>query len=113
MQTNKPSDILNFYVAGINYKKTDAATRGMFSISSDHYEYLLGAATEHGESSLFVLSTCNRTEIYGIADNADRLVSLLCRCTQGDADTFRQTAYNLSGRDAVEHLFSVGAGLYF
>ena len=111
MQTNKPSDILNFYVAGINYKKTDAATRGMFSISSEHYEYLLGAAAEHGVSSLFVLSTCNRTELYGIADNADRLVSLLCSCTQGDVDTFRQTAYILRGREAVEHLFSVGAGL--
>lgn len=111
MQTNKPSDISNFYVAGINYKKTDAATRGMFSISSEHYEGILQAAAEQGVASMFILSTCNRTEIYGMGDNAGQLISLLCSRAQGDAATFRQTAYVKNGRDAVEHLFSVGAGL--
>ncbi|MFB9842750.1 glutamyl-tRNA reductase [Mucilaginibacter ginsenosidivorans] len=111
MQTNKPSDISNFCVAGINYKKTDAATRGMFSISSEHYEGILQAAAEQGIVSVFILSTCNRTEIYGMADNASELVSLLCSHAQGDAVTFTKTAYIKKGREAVEHLFSVGAGL--
>ena len=64
-------DINQFYIAGINYKKTDASSRGQFAVSSFHYASLLQKASLVNVSQLFVLSTCNRTEIYGIASNAD------------------------------------------
>jgi glutamyl-tRNA reductase len=57
------------------------------------------------------LSTCNRTEIYGIAPDADTLINLLCSETVGDKDTFLQLAYIKQGQEAIEHIFSVGAGL--
>jgi glutamyl-tRNA reductase len=111
MYTNRPVNISNFFVAGINYKKTDAATRGQFAISNDQYDNLLRLAPSFGLNSLFILSTCNRTEIYGFADNAAQLIDLLCTQTKGNAATFTKLAYSKKGTEAVEHLFHVGAGL--
>ena len=100
-----------FFVAGINYKKTDAAIRGEFAVGSDKYASLLEKAASWGLQELFVLSTCNRTEIYGLAADANTLINLLCSETVGDADTFRQLCYIKNGQEAIEHIFSVGAGL--
>jgi glutamyl-tRNA reductase len=105
------SDISNFFLAGINYKKTDATTRGQFSINNDQYKNILDQVKPCGLGGLFILSTCNRTEIYGLADNADQLVNLLCSETTGTVAAFKQLAYIKRGADAVKHLFNVGAGL--
>jgi len=101
----------NFYVAGINYRKTDAEVRGQFAINHDQYSRVLCKATEVGLDELFILSTCNRTEIYGFAESASQLIELLCNETVGDEATFTQIAYIKNEMDAVEHFFQVSAGL--
>jgi glutamyl-tRNA reductase len=111
MHTPRPANPDNFFVAGINYKKTDAATRGQFAISFMHYEEALKLAPQFGLDALFILSTCNRTEIYGFAANASQLISLLCTQTAGDAEIFTKLAYCKQGGDAISHLFNVAAGL--
>jgi glutamyl-tRNA reductase len=111
MNINRPENISDFFVAGISYKKTDAALRGKFAISNNQYENILKNAPSFNVHSLFVLSTCNRTEIYGFADNASRLVNLLCSQTDGSAADFTRVAYIKNGNQAIEHLFDVGAGL--
>jgi glutamyl-tRNA reductase len=103
--------ISNFFVAGINYKKTDASIRGQFAINNDQYATILGLAAEEGLNELFILSTCNRTEIYGFAHTSSQLVELLCTQTVGNAETFKMAAYIKSGTEAIEHAFNVGAGL--
>jgi len=107
----RTSDISGFYVVGINYKKTDAAIRGQFAINNEQYERILTLAPSRHLNELFILSTCNRTEIYGFADNASQLASLLCTETIGDVDTFMEMAYVKKGSQAIEHLFLVGAGI--
>jgi glutamyl-tRNA reductase len=64
-----------------------------------------------GLQEIFVLSTCNRTEIYGIAPDAATLINLLCSETAGDAMIFSQLSYVKQGKEAIQHIFSVGAGL--
>jgi glutamyl-tRNA reductase len=110
MYTRTP-DIAGFYVVGINYKKTDASIRGQYAIGSDQYEKILGLASSFNVSELFVLSTCNRTEIYGFADNSAHLAGLLCTQTTGAVDEFLGLAYVRKGLEAIDHLFEVGAGL--
>ncbi len=100
-----------FFVAGINYRKSDAGIRGDFAVSADQYASLLQKAGRAGISELFVLSTCNRTEIYGLTKDVNLLVNLLCGETTGDAGTFLQLCYIKQGNEAIEHIFSVGAGL--
>ncbi len=104
-------EISQFYIAGINYKKTDAAVRGQFAINNNQYIALTQKAAHYGITEFFVLSTCNRTEIYGRASHVADLVNLLCSETAGTTNTFNQLAYIKNGHAAVEHLFSVAAGL--
>ena len=111
MQVNNLKDISKFWIAGINYKKADAATRGQFAIQNDQYTLLLEQARINGLDEIFVLSTCNRTEIYGFADNASQLVSLLCQQTAGSEEIFLSSAYIKNGHEAIAHLFNVSAGL--
>ena len=108
---NNLKDISKFWIAGINYKKADAATRGQFAVQNDQYIRLLEQARANDLDEVFVLSTCNRTEIYGFADNAADLIRLLCAETAGSKDTFLSSAYIKNGYEAIEHLFNVSAGL--
>jgi len=105
------TNISHFFVAGINYKKADAAMRGKFAISDQGYANLLNLAPFNNVESLFVLSTCNRTEIYGCAQDAAQLMQLLCTQTIGDIPTLKNAGYVKNGLQAIEHLFNVSAGL--
>lgn len=111
MPVQNQTDLSNFFIAGINYKKSDANLRGMYAINQEQYTNLLTLAGKYGVNEFFVLSTCNRTEIYGFAENQQLLSQLLCTQTQGSLETFAKMAYVKSGVKAIEHLFSVAAGL--
>jgi len=111
MKGNDYSGILNFCIAGINYKKTDASVRGQFAIGTEQYHKILANAHAYGLHELFILSTCNRTEIYGLTEHVQQLIRLLCSQTTGSAEVFNELAYIKSGHDAVNHLFNVAAGL--
>jgi glutamyl-tRNA reductase len=104
-------NIANFFVAGINYKKSDASIRGQFAVNADQYQSILCAAGAAGLNEVFILSTCNRTEIYGFAQSSKQLIDALCSQTVGDAAMFTKAAYIKNGAAAIEHLFAVGAGL--
>ena len=101
----------HFYAIGLNYKKADAEIRGHFSISQTAQASFLQQAKEHGIPSLSVISTCNRTELYGFAEHSFQLIRLLCEHTQGTVEEFEKVAYIHKNEKAVAHLFQVGTGL--
>lgn len=111
MSRNPITELSNFFVAGINYKKTDTEIRGSFAIGPEQYESILNHAAAFDVRDLFILSTCNRSEIYGLAENPQQLVDLFCSQTQGSVELFNELAYRKSGMQAIQHLFDVGAGL--
>ena len=104
-------EIEQFHIVGINYKKTDTSIRGQFALDNEGYAKILIKAQGLGINSLFVLSTCNRTEIYGIAPSEDILTELLCSETEGDIHTFKPLSYHKKGIQAIEHYFHVASGL--
>ena len=57
---------------------------------------------------LVTLSTCNRTEVITIADNADKLDHWLA---QPRAANWQQYAYQLQDREALRHIVRVACGL--
>ena len=101
----------NFYAIGLNYKKADAEIRGHFSISEEAKQAILLQAKEEGIASLSVISTCNRTELYGISQHPFQLIKLLCAHTNGTVEEFEKVAYIYKNKLAVSHLFKVGTGL--
>lgn len=106
-----PKDLQHFFVVGLSYKKSDAAVRSRFAISHEQSGQLLQVAKERGVAELFVLSTCNRTEIYALAQDADTLVNLITETTGQPAADFREVAYQYRAESAIQHLFQVAAGL--
>lgn len=108
---HRQRNIANFFIAGINYKKSDAAVRGLYAIGNQQYQTILSLAPNFSVKEFFVLSTCNRTEIYGFAENAQTLCELLCSQAEGSLASFLEMAYIKQGEEAIEHLFNVAAGL--
>lgn len=101
----------SFCVAGINYRKSDISIRGKFSLLPEHSVLLLEQAVEKRFPGCMVLSTCNRTEIYGICDHPHQLIEMLCIHTHGNMKDFIEHGYQYKGLATVEHLFKVAAGL--
>ena len=100
-----------FCVAGINYHKADIAVRGTFSVSKEDFAAIAAAARGQLIRSVFVVSTCNRTEIYGFVENVMQLATLLSEHTRGNLQDFLKYAYLKSGEEAVQHLYKVASGL--
>src|SRR4051812_3882022 len=111
MLAEQQNSASKFFIAGINYKKTEASVRGQFTINNDQYANIIDIASSFGLSNFFILSTCNRTEIYGFAENASQLVNILCTQTIGTKEIFHELCYIKQGEKAIQHLFEVGAGL--
>ncbi len=101
----------SFYVVGLNYHKADATVRGDFSLDETAKKNLLKAAKAAGYEGMLVVSTCNRTELYGFAENPFQLIKLLCDHTRGSLDQFEKVAFVYKNKEAVTHIFKVGAGL--
>ena len=100
-----------FYSIGLSYKKADAEIRGKFSLSALAKTNLLQQAANEGIQSLIVISTCNRTEIYGYAEHPFQLIKLLCEHSLGTVEDFQKVAYVYKNQEAISHLFRVGTGL--
>lgn len=101
----------HFYAIGLSYKKADAEVRGHFSLSDDAKTAVLKQAKLKGVDSLLLVSTCNRTEIYGFAERPCQLIDLLCDNTKGTVEEFQKVAYVYKNNDAIAHMFRVGSGL--
>ena len=100
-----------FYNVGLSYKKADVHTRGKFSISKDNQVLLLQDAKAQGIDGIFVLSTCNRTEITGFAEHPFQLIKLLCQYSHGTVDEFIKVSNVNKGKDAIHHIFNLATGL--
>ncbi|KAA1242846.1 glutamyl-tRNA reductase [Aquimarina sp. RZ0] len=101
----------NFYAIGLSYRKADAEIRGHFSINEEAKIKIIDQAKEEGVDGLLVISTCNRTELYGFAQHPFQLIKLLCEYTCGTVEEFEKVAYIHKNNKAVHHLFKVGTGL--
>ncbi|OCB73729.1 glutamyl-tRNA reductase [Flavobacterium piscis] len=111
MEKYNMSKNTTFYALGLSYKKADAAIRGKFSLDTKAQSDLLLQAKAEGIESLIVISTCNRTEIYGFANHPYELIKLLCQNSKGSVEEFQQVAYIYKNQEAVNHMFRVGTGL--
>lgn len=101
----------NLYNIGVSYKKADAHTRGKYSLSRESQIKVLEEAKDLGFDGVFVLSTCNRTEITGFAEHPYQLIKLLCKYSEGTVEEFARISNVYKGNEAVSQLFRIGTGL--
>ncbi|HSC53734.1 MAG TPA: glutamyl-tRNA reductase [Phnomibacter sp.] len=100
-----------FCVAGISYRQANTTVRGRFAVDTELHKAILQEGQEQAIKSLFIVSTCNRTEVYGYVSHPHQLAALLCRFVEGELSDFLEHGFFLHGKSAMHHLFRVAAGL--
>lgn len=101
----------HFFAIGISYEKADAKTRGLFSLGHEQKINLIDRSKQMGLEGVMVVSTCNRTEIYGFANEVETYIDLLCEYSKGNAELFKEVGYTFTDDDALHHIYRVAAGL--
>jgi len=101
-------------VVGVNYKTTPVAIRSKVAIGSSQLRDALFSLHNYVSQGI-ILCTCNRTEVYTLAEggSAPELASinfLNARANLSQVDLL-QHIYVHNGEAAVKHLFQVASGL--
>ncbi|WP_138431395.1 glutamyl-tRNA reductase [Fodinibius saliphilus] len=103
--------ISDFCAVGVNHWEASIDVRERFSLSDARKKDLIDGAQREGIESLFVVSTCNRTEIFAQNVSLQELIRLLVTYSDGTLEEFHNYGFEKEGRQAVEHLFQVTVGL--
>ena len=101
----------DFCVVGVNHWEATIEVRERFSLSDIQKHELIDGAIREGINSLFVISTCNRTEIFAHEATTQELIRLLVTYSDSSLDEFHTYGFEATGKKAVEHLFNVTVGL--
>lgn len=101
----------DFTLIGINHWDAPVEIREKFSLDESRKRLFLDAARREGIHSIFIVSTCNRTEVIANGASAQELIRLLTNYSDGNLDEFHKYGFELDGYRAVEHLFRVATGL--
>jgi glutamyl-tRNA reductase len=100
------------FVAGLSYKTAPVEVRERLAVA--HAKLHCCACRVKiggGLSEIVLLSTCNRVEIYGVADEAPASAAELFRWLNPAGFDLSPHLYFHEGRRALRHLFSVTGGL--
>jgi glutamyl-tRNA reductase len=103
----------NFKALALTYKTAPLAVREQVSLNESAAKQLLNFLREFTPATdVLVVSTCNRTEIYYIAENdlSDQILKGL-GLLKGLETGFAQYFARFEGPQAVQHLFEVAIGL--
>ncbi|MCL4147432.1 UNVERIFIED_CONTAM: hypothetical protein GTU68_049003 [Idotea baltica] len=85
--------------------------RGKFSVTKENQIKLLQSSKAKGVSAALIISTCNRTEIFGFATRPCLLIELLCDFSEGTTKEFNQISNIYKNQEAIQHLYRIGTGL--
>ena len=108
----KDSDNKNtFCIVGLSYKKANVTTRSNFSLTKEIQTELLLEVKDSNRHAAIVLSTCNRIELIGFANDPTELISLLCRYSNRTIEEFSEVSYVYKNKEAAEHFISITTGL--
>ncbi|KQT24312.1 glutamyl-tRNA reductase [Chryseobacterium sp. Leaf405] len=101
----------NFAVLSISFEKADVETRGKFAFFDDNIKNFVTQIHDEDLGDVFVVSTCNRTEIYTTSPNYLLVAEEYCKTIGVNLMDFLQFANILTKEEALTHLFKVAAGL--
>lgn len=102
---------LKFISVGISHWKTPIDIRGDFSFSQNTIDTILEDAKLLGIQSLFVITTCNRSQFFAHTHNSFNLKELFAKHTKATKEQFEQYHFLLIEDEAVHQLFELCCGL--
>lgn len=106
---------MQLLVLGLSHKTAPVKIRETFAIPEDRLPQTAEAAREAGVIESFVVSTCNRVELYAAfekgIDPTDALTQMLARVGNARVRHLKPHLYTHVDESAVTHLFRVAASL--
>jgi glutamyl-tRNA reductase len=108
---------MEIVLIGLNHKTAPVELRERVSFSADQAQRAAEELRSRGVlSETLVLSTCNRSELYGVPpesspDSARAMELFLATFHHVDPSALSASLYRRRDHDAVRHLFRVAAGL--
>ena len=86
--------------------------REQIAFNAERLSALLAEQRDHHHlNDMVVVSTCNRTEVYAIADNADMVLDWLAQSNDIEVKQLLHHVYRYENAQAVTHLMRVASGL--
>lgn len=98
-----------FTVVGISFHKTALETRNKFAFNTEQLKDIYSSGKSL-PGNFFILSTCNRTEIYSTESDVKALLKLFTY-NNIKRDEAEKYSFIKTGDEAIKHLFRVAAGL--
>ena len=103
---------MSFFALGVNHQTASVELREQVAFNPEKLKLLLTEQSHHDQlNDMVVVSTCNRTEVYAIADNADMVLDWLAQKNGIDVKQLQNHIYRYENTDAVTHLMRVASGL--
>lgn len=103
---------MSFFALGVNHQTASVALREQIAFNAEKLSVLLAQQSHNTElNDLVVVSTCNRTEVYAISENADMVLSWLAQANHLDVKQLVNHVYRYEDAQAVTHLMRVASGL--
>src|SRR5688500_17674497 len=100
------------HVLGINHQTAPVRLRERVAFAADTVPAALATLRElPGVHEAALLSTCNRTELYAMADDDGRSLAGWLGSHPGDTTDLHAYLYHHSDAAAARHLFRVATGL--
>lgn len=107
--------IVGISVIGLSYKNTSLDIRQKFAWSKDEVlDIQKQLRLEFNLSEIFIISTCNRTEIYWVGDPnvEDQIINFLIKLSRSVTyGLLTELFYCFKGQEALKHYFKVVSGL--
>ncbi len=103
---------MSFFALGVNHQTASVELREQIAFNAERLSNLL-AEQRHHESlkDLVVVSTCNRTEVYAMAEDAESLLKWLADANNIDVKQLIHHVYRYENTQAITHLMRVASGL--
>jgi glutamyl-tRNA reductase len=103
---------MSLLVIGLNHRTAPIDVREHIVFESDRLPQALGALSAlAGIQEGLIVSTCNRTELYCVADAGSQSLPDWLASWSGGNPQLKECLYRLEGAEAVRHVFSVASGL--
>jgi len=102
----------HFFAVSLSYEKANTEIRGKFTFFPEFVENFSQKVREvMPATKIFVLSTCNRTELYTQTSDIEKVISLYCNQINVPAEQFKQYINIFEENKALTHFLRVSCGL--
>lgn len=103
---------MSFFALGVNHQTASVELREQIAFNAERLSTLLAEQRYHESlKDLVVVSTCNRTEVYAMAEDAESLLKWLADANNIDVKQLIHHIYRYENAQAITHLMRVASGL--